>query len=483
LVVLTGRRRVGKTETANEFQKKSNKNILMLKFTGNINMNNKESLRECNYQLEQFIKNINKDFHLDISIDKNQPKNWNSFHHKLEQLVLFSEKHFLNKDVKLVLFFDEINWFTKDRTFLTELGQLYNQTLCNSKNTMTLIAGSSAGWIRKKILEDKKVLYGRVNKVIEIKPFSLLEIKQYCQMNNPNINMEDVITYYLAFGGIIKYYEKIDFRRLPIENFQDKNFQNYIMLEKEQIFDSMFESGLHKEIMQLLSTSKNVNENGLRTNLIKLSEKFGEHRTKLIDDLNDLESCRFIVKQKNKNQIHFMLNDPFSYFINYWVSNNYLFTNNNYYNTWKGNAFEIMLFNILNNNDSLTKEILDAAAINVNDKQIFLNWFIREGKNKIVSQLDLLIKSNSYGIKNNEALYRKHTILELKNYDDTWNITKKELDEIIKKATNYNFYNNTGDNIQTNILIVTMKDVNISEEVLKTLKFPISFVSINDFIK
>lgn len=93
-------------------------------------------------------------------------------------------------------------------------------------------------------------------------------------MNNPNINMEDVITYYLAFGGILKYYEKIDFRRLPIENFQDKNFQNYITLEKGQIFDSMFESGLHKEIMQLLSTSKNVNENGMRTNLIKLSENW-----------------------------------------------------------------------------------------------------------------------------------------------------------------------------------------------------------------
>lgn len=135
-------------------------------------------------------------------------------------------------------------------------------------------------------------------------------------MNNPNINMEDVITYYLAFGGILKYYEKIDFRRLPIENFQDKNFQNYITLEKGQIFDSMFESGLHKEIMQLLSTSKNVNENGMRTNLIKLSEKIGEHRTKIIDDINDLESCRFIVKQKNKNQIHFMLNDPFLFMLN-----------------------------------------------------------------------------------------------------------------------------------------------------------------------
>jgi AAA+ ATPase superfamily predicted ATPase len=110
---------------------------------------------------------------------------------------------------KIVLFFDEVPWVDKDNNalFLSALGHFWN-TYCERKNNFVVIlCGSNASWIKNKIFKDNEgPLHNRITDVIAMKPFTLLETKEYLLKEKGfDLDSNKITEIYMAFGGVAKY--------------------------------------------------------------------------------------------------------------------------------------------------------------------------------------------------------------------------------------------------------------------------------------
>ncbi len=155
MVVIKGRRRIGKSRLASEF----GKNKIFLKFTGLAPTDNIND----QHQRDSFARQLASNFKL-------PPLTFLDWQDGFDHL-----SYNLKKDEPTVILFDEISWMgDKDPTFLSKLKAWWDLTLQEYSNVTLILCGSVSTWIEKNIISNT-AFFGRISLNLNLDELSLKE--------------------------------------------------------------------------------------------------------------------------------------------------------------------------------------------------------------------------------------------------------------------------------------------------------------------
>ena len=306
LVVVTGRRRVGKTFLINEFFEKQ----FDFKLTG-------EFKAPKAVQLENFTLELNR------RTQKNHPvpSRWKT---AFEQLRFYISS--LPNNEKHIIFFDEMPWMdTPKSDFLSSFEYFWNDFGCARDNLIFIICGSATSWISEKIEHNKGGLFNRLTCSLFLQPFTLQETEAYLHHAGMPWSRYDIAECYMIIGGIPYYLDFLSPEQTLSENIDQLFFRKsaYLLDEFDQLYRTLFSnSDQYVKIVEALSKK--------RRGMIKqeLAEKSGlSLNGELTKKLNALIRSGFVrvsaAFHLKKKEMQYQLCDYFSLFYFRFVKNNY----------------------------------------------------------------------------------------------------------------------------------------------------------------
>lgn len=219
LIILYGRRRIGKTETLREFCK-DKKHIFF-------------SCTQCTdkLQLNKFSKQL---FNENIPAKQyiNEFADWESAFRSLSTLPYGSDK-------KIVVI-DEFPYMCKgNKSIPSVLQNLWDSELKN-ENVMIILCGSAMSFIEKELLAEKNPLYGRATGIYKMKEMGFYDAAKFF----PNYSDKDKILAYSVLGGIPHYLKQFKPELSLAENIKTN------ILSKGCVLYSEVEFLLHQELRE-----------------------------------------------------------------------------------------------------------------------------------------------------------------------------------------------------------------------------------------
>lgn len=181
LVILYGRRRVGKTELSAAFMKE--KNALYFLVTEESEHQNRNSFKDavaefCNNELLKSAK-----------VD-----NWE---------IVFKTLLAKSAKEKLVLVIDEFQYLGKSNPAFPSIFQKIWDTILKDENVMVILCGSLITMMESQTLSYSSPLYGRRTGQIKLKPIPFSHYHEFF----PEKSRKELIEYYAITGGVPKYIE------------------------------------------------------------------------------------------------------------------------------------------------------------------------------------------------------------------------------------------------------------------------------------
>lgn len=403
LVGIMGKRGVGKTTLINEFlysiENNYQRNIEIIRLSGRNKQKMKNQIQNCTNVINDFFK------------QSKQFNDWFSFFNNLLfNLKDFSKNH---SDKTIVFFIDEFPWLnTKGSDFVEEFGVFWN-SLYGINNCKFILTGSAVSWMDKNIYQNKGGLYHKMTCKIHLNPFDLEETIEYLLSKNKTFNNSELLEYYLLTGGVVRYLEKIDFRRSVEENaiilFNTQEF--------DELFDSCFNSykNKHKKVISLFEKKQYLT-------IKYIVDELNISETEAYRIIKDLKSSNFIAeieKQINegnnvKNINVYILTDLYCFYsLKISPHKNIYSLRDQKFSIFSGFAFEILAYN----NIQIIKEEIKRAGFNT----IVTKW---QNKN---AQIDLLL---SYS----DNLF---SIIECKNYNKIYDFNLEDEYELLNKRNEF----------------------------------------------
>ncbi len=194
LLVIYGRRRIGKTELAKKFIE--NRPILYF-----ISEETSEHLvlEKLSYEMSRFFD--------DELLFLHPFNEW-------KQVFAYIAKQSVNRRVGLIL--DEFQYIARTSPNITSIIQVsWDQWLKNSRAFIVLMG--SAVSFSEGLLSEKNPLYGRITGYLKLKPLSPLRLREF----TPNWSPEDRIRLYTVFGGIPGYLVEVDSSKSIWDNIKE----------------------------------------------------------------------------------------------------------------------------------------------------------------------------------------------------------------------------------------------------------------------
>lgn len=219
LVVLYGRRRVGKTETLRQFCK--NKPHIFF------------SCRECTdkLQLKTFSEKILKE-NIPASAYIKEFSDWDKAFRSITELPYSNKK-------KLVVI-DEFPYMCKGNTSIPSILQNLWDEILKDENIMLILCGSAMSFIEKELLAEKNPLYGRATGIYKMKEMGFYDAVKFF----PDYSARDKIIAYSVLGGIPHYLQQFDSSRTLEENIKKS------ILTKGSVLYSEVEFLLRQELRE-----------------------------------------------------------------------------------------------------------------------------------------------------------------------------------------------------------------------------------------
>lgn len=219
LVVLYGRRRVGKTETLRQFCK--NKPHIFF------------SCRECidKLQLKTFSEKILKE-NIPASAYIKEFSDWDKAFRSITELPYSNKK-------KLVVI-DEFPYMCKGNTSIPSILQNLWDEILKDENIMLILCGSAMSFIEKELLAEKNPLYGRATGIYKMKEMGFYDAVKFF----PDYSARDKIIAYSVLGGIPHYLQQFDSSRTLEENIKKS------ILTKGSVLYSEVEFLLRQELRE-----------------------------------------------------------------------------------------------------------------------------------------------------------------------------------------------------------------------------------------
>lgn len=219
LVVLYGRRRVGKTETLREFCK--GKQHVFYSCTQSTDK----------VQLSKFSKHILKE---DIPAKQyiSEFADWES--------AFRSVLDFPFGDQKKLLIIDEFPYMCKgNKSIPSVLQNLWDAEL-KDKNVMIVLCGSAMSFIEKELLAEKNPLYGRATGIYKMTEMGFYDAVKFF----PNYSDKDKVLAYSILGGIPHYLRQFNSKLSLAENIKRN------ILTKGSVLYSEVDFLLHQELRE-----------------------------------------------------------------------------------------------------------------------------------------------------------------------------------------------------------------------------------------
>ena len=190
MVIVYGRRRVGKTFLINRFFD----NTYAFKHTGVFNTSTETQLERFAASLEDYSGEA-------VSVPENWYKAFDMLKAYLRTVV--SEKK--------VVFIDEMPWLdTAGSDFVSALESFWNGWAAAEDNIVLVACGSATSWMTDKLLGDKGGLFNRSATRIFLRPFNLKETEEYLKSRGFELTRYDIAECYMIMGGIPFYLKQMN---------------------------------------------------------------------------------------------------------------------------------------------------------------------------------------------------------------------------------------------------------------------------------
>ena len=295
LVVIKGRRRIGKSRLVTEFAKDKQ----FFSFTGLAPIDGITDQTQRDHfgrQLSTYLKIPPLTF-----------TDWSDAFNYLS--------HSLN-DKEAVVLFDEISWMgIKDPTFVPKLKAWWDQVVSEKQKIMLIFCGSVSTWIEDNII-NSTAFFGRISLALTLEPLTLPECAQFLKLQNFRGSTIDVYKMLSIIGGIPWYLEQIMPQMTTDQNIKRLCFdkEGLLVNEFDQIFHDLFNGRgtMYKKILEAL-------KNGMKT-LADIRESLDfAHSGTLSKLVEHLITCGFVSKHaqwslktaKLSKQSLYRISDPY----------------------------------------------------------------------------------------------------------------------------------------------------------------------------
>lgn len=241
LILVYGRRRVGKTFLINQYFE----NKFSFKLTGAYNKPRTE-------QLQAFISEYNRKTNNKLKA----PSTWKQAFELLREYI---ENYDPNK--KCIIFFDEMPWLDTHKSgFLPEFEYFWNDFGSAVDNLVFIVCGSATSWLVDNIVHNKGGLFNRQTCKLFLEPFSLYETEQYLISKGIHWSRYDIAECYMIMGGIPYYLSLLDKEMSYLQNIDYLFFRKKAELwdEFEHLYNTLFtQSENYIAVVYELSKRKN----------------------------------------------------------------------------------------------------------------------------------------------------------------------------------------------------------------------------------
>jgi len=381
LVVIRGRRRVGKSRLIKEFVSDKNNWI----FSGLPPVPGITKQR----QLDDFSAQLSKNF----GIPKMQASDW------VEHFTFLGN---LSKGKKIVIVLDEISWMgSEDEDFLGKLKTAWDLHLSENPNLIMIICGSVSSWIEENILQSTGFV-GRISLDLVLEELSINESSEFWGSKRNKVSAYEKFKLLSVTGGIPKYLEEIIPSHSSEDNIQRLCFQSDGILFRE--FDQIFSDLFSKKAATYGNIVKALDHSSLSLEEISKSLGIGKsgYLSRCLDDLALAgfiqEDCTWNISTKEESRLKkFRLKDNYLRFYLRYIEPNKdriakkLFESKSFmhlpgWETVMGLQFENLVMNNL-------KKLCEILRIDISDISNAGPFFQRKTQRMKGCQIDLLIQT------------------------------------------------------------------------------------------
>ncbi|MCD8377289.1 MAG: ATP-binding protein [Candidatus Gastranaerophilales bacterium] len=219
LIVLYGRRRVGKTETLKEFCK--GKPHLFYSCTQSTDK----------VQLSKFSKQLLKE-NIPVKHYISKFENWENLFYAFLDLP--------HGERQKLIVIDEFPYMCKGNPIIPSILQNLWDSEFKDSNIMIILCGSSMSFIENKLLAEKNPLYGRATGIYKMKEMGFYDAIQFF----PNYSPRDKVITYAVLGGIPHY-----LRQWNPEFSVDENIKKNVLTKGCALYSEV-EFLLHEELRE-----------------------------------------------------------------------------------------------------------------------------------------------------------------------------------------------------------------------------------------
>ncbi len=235
LVVIKGRRRIGKSRLILEFSK----NIKTFAFVG-LPPDQKTT---DNIQRQYFVDQMERQ----LGIRGQKADDWGEIFWTLAEKIRHGQ---------LLVVLDEINWIgSLDHTFLGKLKSAWDLYFKNNPKLIMILSGSMSSWIDENILSSTGFM-GRISLELTLDDLPLNICNLFWRSKAKMVSSYEKFKILSVTGGVPRYLEEIDPSRSAEENILNLAFRKGGLLVQEfkRIFSDLFSkrSGRYKQIVESL---------------------------------------------------------------------------------------------------------------------------------------------------------------------------------------------------------------------------------------
>lgn len=398
LVVIQGRRRIGKSRLVEEFAKKHT----FYQFSG------LPPTEETTAQSQR------DEFSRQLSVQTGLPEVYADDWSKLFSLL--AEKI---KTGRIIVLFDEISWMgSKDPDFLGKLKNAWDMHFKKNPKLIFILCGSVSTWIDKNILSSTGFL-GRISYRLTLQELPLKDCNQFWLRVGDYVSPYEKLKVLSITGGIPRYLEEIKPTLPAEENIKDLCFAKGgpLVNEFNDIFSDLFShrSTTYKKVVETLSNGP--------MEIKDICHALGVTRTGFISGcLDDLAKSGFISRdytwQPSSGEVsklsHFRLSDNYIRFYLKYIDKNQLKINNNEFafksltslSGWE-TMMSLQFENLVLANRMYIKNYLDIKP----EEVIADNPFFQRATHRIPGcQIDYLIQTKFGNLYVCEVKFSKHPI-------------------------------------------------------------------------
>jgi len=382
LVILQGRRRIGKSRLIEHFA--ANQKIYC--FAGIA----PSSDTTAQMQRDEFARQMSEQ----CGVPKFFMEDWGD-------LFSFLSSHLIKG--KIVILLDEISWMgSLDPSFLGKLKNAWDLQLKKNPQLMLVLCGSVSSWIQKNIISSTLFL-GRPSLYMTLKELTLDECNKFGGKYASHISAQEKLKILAITGGVPRYLELIDPNKTAEENIRNLCFTSNAPLlnEFDYIFADIFgnRAVIYKIIVQYLLSVGNASQD----DIIKAC---GRSKTGDFSQyLSDLELAGFLTRdytchlntEKISKLSHYRLKDNYiRFYLKYILPNKAKIKKGIFEKisvttlpAWDS-MMAIQFENLVLNNDL---KLLNQLGISLEDV-VFINpFFQRKNKTQAGCQIGLLIQT------------------------------------------------------------------------------------------